>query len=82
MREAPWVLSDVLRAKNGVEGKKRERSRRWLRGEDAKKRRGKGREREKERKEPVCSPPVHILEPPGPRPTDEANPRDWWRVVG
>lgn len=49
-REAPWVLSDILRAKrkNGVEGKGRERSR-WLRGEDAKRRegereRGRGRE--------------------------------------
>lgn len=78
MREAPWVLSDVLRAKrkNGVEGRKRERSR-WLRGEDARRHgRGEGG-RERERKEPVCSPPVHILEP-----HTEASPRDWRRVVG
>jgi len=37
-----------------------------------------GWERERERKEPVCSPPVHILEPL----TDEASPYDWRRVVG
>lgn len=60
-------------------GEEEKKIARWLRGEDAKKRWGR---REKERKEPMCSPPVHILGSPGPRPTDEANPRDWWRVVG
>jgi len=61
----------------GGEGKERERTW-WLRFAEKMQEGAAGWERERERKEPVCSPPVHILEPL----TDEASPYDWRRVVG